>query len=47
VLGVLHVSSIDYGQCKPLLRDCGARGFMLKSDLARVDLAAFWPACGA
>ena len=46
-LAVLLVSSIDYRRCKPLLRDCGARGFMLKSDLACADLAAFWPACAA
>ena len=46
-LAVLLVSSIDYRLCKPLLRDCGARGFMLKSDLACADLAAFWPACAA
>ena len=43
-LAVLLVSSIDYRQCEPLLRGCGARGFVLKSDLACVDLAAFWPA---
>jgi DNA-binding NarL/FixJ family response regulator len=43
-LAVLLVSSIDYRECKPLLRACGARGFVLKSDLARVDLADFWPA---
>jgi DNA-binding NarL/FixJ family response regulator len=43
-LAVLLVSSIDYRQCEPLLRACGARGFVLKSDLARVDLADFWPA---
>lgn len=46
-LAVLLVSSIDYRECKPLLRDCGARGFVLKCDLACADLAAFWPACAA
>jgi DNA-binding NarL/FixJ family response regulator len=46
-LAVLLVSSIDYRQCKPLLRECGARGFVLKADLACADLAAFWPACAA
>jgi DNA-binding NarL/FixJ family response regulator len=43
-LAVLLVSSIDYGQCKSLLRACGARGFVLKCDLGHADLAAFWPA---
>jgi DNA-binding NarL/FixJ family response regulator len=43
-LAVLLVSSLDYRGCEPLLRECGARGFVLKSDLARVDLAEFWPA---
>ena len=46
-LAVLLVSSIDYRQCTPLLRGCGARGFVLKSELARVDLADFWPTLGA
>ena len=45
-LAVLLVSSIDYRECKQLLRACGARGFVLKCDLARVDLADFWPARG-
>jgi DNA-binding NarL/FixJ family response regulator len=45
-LAVLLVSSIDYGRCETLLRDCGARGFVLKSELACVDLADFWPARG-
>jgi DNA-binding NarL/FixJ family response regulator len=45
-LAVLLVSSIDYRQCETLLRDCGARGFVLKSHLACVDLADFWPARG-
>jgi DNA-binding NarL/FixJ family response regulator len=46
-LAVLLVSSIDYRQCAPLLRACGARGFVLKCDLGHVDLAAFWPARAA
>jgi DNA-binding NarL/FixJ family response regulator len=46
-LAVLLVSSIDYRQCEELVRDCGARGFVLKSDLACVELADFWPARGA
>jgi DNA-binding NarL/FixJ family response regulator len=43
-LRVLLVSSVDYRDCSLLLRTCGSCGFVLKSDLARVDLAAFWPA---
>ena len=46
-VAVLLVSSIDYRQCENLVRDCGARGFVLKSDLACVNLADFWPARGA
>ena len=46
-LAVLLVSTRDYCQCQPLVRGCGARGFVLKSDLGRADLAAFWPACAA
>ena len=45
-LAVVLISSIDYRQCEALLRDCGARGFVLKSDLACADLAAYWPAPG-
>jgi two-component system nitrate/nitrite response regulator NarL len=45
-LAVLLVSSIDYRQCKSLLRACGARGFVLKSELACADLTDFWPARG-
>jgi DNA-binding NarL/FixJ family response regulator len=40
---VLLVSNQDYGHCRERLRFCGARGFLLKSQLASVDLAAFWP----
>jgi len=43
-LPVLLVSSIDYRDCHALLRTCGSCGFVLKCDLARVDLADFWPA---
>jgi DNA-binding NarL/FixJ family response regulator len=43
-LPVLLVSSLDYRNCHALLRTCGSCGFVLKSDLACVDLAAFWPA---
>jgi DNA-binding NarL/FixJ family response regulator len=40
---VLLVSNKDYGHCRERLRFCGARGFLLKSRLASVELAAFWP----
>jgi two-component system chemotaxis response regulator CheY len=43
-LAVLLVSSIDYRDCHVLLRECGACGFVLKSELACADLAAYWPA---
>lgn len=42
-VAVLLVSSIDFGRCATV-RDCGARGFVLKSELACADLAVFWPA---
>jgi DNA-binding NarL/FixJ family response regulator len=45
-LAVVLVSSIDYGRCEALLRSCGARGFVLKSELGCADLAAYWPAPG-
>jgi chemotaxis response regulator CheB len=37
-LPVLLVSSVDYRDCHALLRACGSCGFVLKSELARVDL---------
>jgi len=40
---VLLVSESDYTHCHDLLRLAGARGFIPKSQLARADLAAFWP----
>lgn len=40
---VLLVSNQDYGHCRERLRFCGARGFLVKSRLASVDLAAYWP----
>ena len=40
------VSSIDYRLCEPLVRECGARGFVLKSELACAELVDFWPAIG-
>jgi DNA-binding NarL/FixJ family response regulator len=45
--GVLLVSAYDYGHCGALLRACGVRGFLLKSELAHADLADYWPAPGA
>ncbi len=45
-LAVVLVSSIDYGRREPLVRECGARGFVLKSELACAELEDFWPACG-
>jgi DNA-binding NarL/FixJ family response regulator len=44
---VLLVSAYDYRDCTALLRACGARGFLLKSELAHADLAGYWPAPGA
>jgi len=46
-LAVVLVSSIDYRECTALLQACGARGFVLKSELARADLTAYWPTPGA
>lgn len=40
---ILLVSNQDYGHCRERLRFCGARGFLIKSRLASVELAAFWP----
>jgi len=40
---VLLVSNRDYGHCEDRLRFCGARGFLVKSRLASVDLSAVWP----
>ena len=41
---VLLVSSQDYGCCRERLRFSGACGFLLKSQLASVDLTEYWPA---
>jgi len=46
-LPVLLVSSIDYRSCHAVLRACGSCGFVLKSQLACVDLASYWPTLGA
>ncbi len=40
---ILLVSNQDYGHYSERLRFCGARGFVLKSRLASVELAAYWP----
>jgi len=39
---VLLVSSEPPDASPERLRTCGARGFVLKSDLVRADLASFW-----
>jgi len=44
---VLLVSGQDYRHCAALLRACGARGFLLKSELVHADLAGYWPAPSA
>jgi DNA-binding NarL/FixJ family response regulator len=43
-LAVLLVSSIDFRRCESFVRKSGARGFVLKSELACADLDDFWPA---
>ena len=40
---ILLVSNQDYGHCRERLRRCGARGFLIKSRLASVELSAYWP----
>jgi DNA-binding NarL/FixJ family response regulator len=42
-LAVLLTSAEDYGSCYGLAEECGARGFVLKSELAGCDLDRFWP----
>jgi DNA-binding NarL/FixJ family response regulator len=42
-LAVLLVSDDDYRSCDALIKDCGARGFALKSELAKVAFAELWP----
>jgi two-component system chemotaxis response regulator CheY len=42
-MAVLLTSAEDFGSCYGLAEECGARGFVLKSELARCDLARFWP----
>jgi two-component system nitrate/nitrite response regulator NarL len=41
---VLLMSNLDYGQSQERMRFCGARGFVLKSELATASLANYWPA---
>jgi two-component system, chemotaxis family, chemotaxis protein CheY len=40
---VLLVSSEDFSACYALAEEWGAKGFVLKSQLAHCDLTAFWP----
>jgi DNA-binding NarL/FixJ family response regulator len=40
---ILLVSNRDYSGCRERLRFCGARGFLLKSQLASAELADYWP----
>jgi DNA-binding NarL/FixJ family response regulator len=40
---VLLVSSEDFGTCFGLAEECGARGFVLKSQLGQCELSNFWP----
>jgi two-component system, NarL family, response regulator DevR len=40
---VLLVSMYDLPSPGRQVEDCGARGFMLKSELASIDLKRFWP----
>jgi hypothetical protein len=44
---VLLVFSDDYRSCEALIEASGARGFALKSEVANVDLAEFWPTTAA
>jgi DNA-binding NarL/FixJ family response regulator len=41
-LAILLTSAEDYGSCYALADECGARGFVLKSQLAGCDLTRFW-----
>lgn len=45
-LAVLLVSADDRYMCRESVRDCGARGFVLKSRLVKVDLGTFWGQAG-
>jgi DNA-binding NarL/FixJ family response regulator len=40
---VLLTSNLDYRQSRERVRFCGARGFVLKSELATGELGGYWP----
>ena len=40
---VLLTSTDDYGDCRQRLSQSGARGFVLKCELASTDLTQYWP----
>jgi DNA-binding NarL/FixJ family response regulator len=40
---VLLVAASDFPGCHMLARTSGARGFVVKSELAHCELTAFWP----
>ena len=40
---VLLVASSDFPGCHVLAKTSGARGFVVKSELAHCELTAFWP----
>jgi DNA-binding NarL/FixJ family response regulator len=42
-LAVLLTSTDDYGCCYSLAEECGARGFVLKSQLSGCDFERYWP----
>jgi DNA-binding NarL/FixJ family response regulator len=42
-IAVLLTSTEDFSSCYGLAEECGARGFVLKSQLAGCDLERFWP----
>jgi DNA-binding NarL/FixJ family response regulator len=42
-LAVLLASDGDYEHMQEQIEACGARGFVRKSHLARVDLGRYWP----
>ena len=45
-LAVLLVSADDRYTCRESVRDCGARGFVLKARLVDADLGTFWRQAG-
>ena len=45
-LAILLTSAEDYGSCFGLAEECGARGFVLKSQLGGCDLDRYWPRPG-